>query len=129
MDINKVFTKTIKKIISNSLWARYIAPGPTCYVLNEKIFVYINPCDNFWDLYNTCKPQMTQLGIYLKKVSVNRVKLHRYSSPSNYQWRAHIPISCLCDKVFKESGLIAYLINDLTRRGRENELPTYLRRS
>ena len=127
-DINKIFFNAIKQIIHNSLWARYINYNSNNnYILNEKVFVYINPNDNFWDLWNNHKAAMQSLGIYMKKAYINRTPT-RWSRSGTYDWKVHIPIDCFRDSVFVESGLVDHLVDDLTLQGRSNELPEYLRR-
>lgn len=128
LDINKIFFNAIKQVIHNSLWARYITfESNNNYILNEKVFVYINPNNNFWDLWNNHKSAMQGLGIYMKKAYINRMPT-RWSKDGIYDWKVHIPIDCFRDFIFVESGLAVHLVNDLTLQGRSNELPEYLRR-
>lgn len=79
--------------IEMSRWGRYIIPGPASRIFDGRIFIYDNPCDNFWSLYDLSKAIFRVLGIRLSK--------------KDGVWQAHIPIRVLTDKVFVESGLAA----------------------
>lgn len=79
--------------IEASRWGRYISPGPASHIFDGTIFVYHDPCDNFWDLYELSKGIFRDLGIKLSK-------------PKGV-WVANIPIKVLTDKVFVNSGLAA----------------------
>lgn len=91
--IDDIFATSLPLFIESSRWGRYIFPGPASKVFENKIFQYWNPCPNFWDLYKLAKGIFRDLGIRVAKQSGT--------------WVAHIPIKCLTDKVFIESGLEA----------------------
>ena len=87
----ELLASSLPEMIKASRWGRYIVPGPAARVFDGTIFVYHDPCENFWDLYNLAKGIFRDLGIRLTK-------------PGGV-WEAHIPIRVLTDKVFVESGL------------------------
>ena len=91
--IDDIFSESLPLFIEASRWGRYIFPGPASRVLNNTIFKYHNPCPNFWDLYGMAKDIFRELGIRVSK--------------EKGTWVAYIPIRCLTDKVFIESGLEA----------------------
>ena len=82
----------MQKYIENTYWSRYIVLGPASEISTE-ILTYVNPCQNFWNLRETNKNIFKRLGIKVKK-------------RDDELWEAYIPINCLTDKVFFESGLI-----------------------
>ena len=87
----ELLASTLPELIKASRWGRYIIPGPASCVFDGTVFVYHDPCSNFWDLYELSKGIFRDLGIRLTK-------------PKGV-WEAHIPIRVLTDKVFVESGL------------------------
>ena len=89
--IDEVFAESLPLFIEASRWGRYILPGPASRVFDSTTFIYHNPCPNFWDLYEMAKGIFRDLGIRLTK--------------RGGTWLAHIPIKCLTDKVFIDSGL------------------------
>ena len=89
--ISELFEITVRAVIEASRWGRYIIPGPDSRVFDNAVFVYHNPCDNWWSLYNLGKALFSDLGIRLSK--------------SDSVWEARIPIEVLTDEVFIESGL------------------------
>ena len=91
--IEEVFAKALPNMIEASRWGRYISPGPAPHIRDNRTFVYHNPCDNFWDLYNLAKGIFRDIGIRMAK--------------QKGIWVAHIPIRVLTDKVFVASGLAA----------------------
>jgi len=91
--IDDIFAESLPLFIEASRWGRYIFPGPASRILDNTIFVYHNPCTNFWDLYELSKGIFRDLGIRVSK--------------ERGTWVAHIPIKCLTDKVFINSGLAA----------------------
>jgi len=91
--IDEIFAESLPLFIEASRWGRYIFPGPASRILDNTIFLYHNPCTNFWDLYEMSKGIFRDLGIRLSK--------------RGGTWVAHIPIKCLTDKVFIDSGLAA----------------------
>ena len=91
--IDELFAENLPKFIEASRWGRYIVAGPASYIHpSGSVFVYHNPCKNFWELYELSKGIFRNLGISLRKQGAT--------------WLAHIPIECLTDKVFVESGLV-----------------------
>ena len=101
--IEKVFGAFLPHHIESTRWARYIVPGPASRVFDGTIFVYNNPCDNFWSLYNLAKGLFSEIGIRLLK--------------SGCAWEARIPIDVLTDKGFVDSGLAAVEKTLLTHTG------------
>ena len=91
--IDDLFAESLPKLIEASRWGRYIAPGPASHVHDGTVFVYYDPCVNFWSLYRLGKGIFRDLGIRLSK--------------EKGFWLAHIPIRVLTDKVFVASGLAA----------------------
>lgn len=91
--IDDIFAESLPLFIEASRWGRYIFPGPASRIFENTIFVYHNPCTNFWDLYELSKGIFRDLGIRVSK--------------ERGTWVAHIPIKCLTDKVFINSGLAA----------------------
>ena len=91
--IGEVFDVFLPRYIESTRWGRYIVPGPSSRVFDGTIFVYHNPCSPFWNLYNLANGLFSNLGIRLSK--------------SDSLWEARIPIRCLTDKVFVDSGLEA----------------------
>ena len=91
--IGEVFDAFLPKHIAKTRWARYIIPGPASRVFDNAVFVYHNPCDSFWSLYNLGKALFSDLGIRLLK--------------SAGVWEARIPIEALTDRGFVDSGLAA----------------------
>lgn len=90
--IDELFAENLPKFIEASRWGRYIVVGPASRIHeNGTVFVYHNPCANFWDLYELAKGIFRDLGIRVLKRGAT--------------WLAHIPIAALTDKVFLESGL------------------------
>ena len=87
----ELLSETLPKLIEATRWGRYIVPGPASRVFDGSVFLYHDPCENFWDIYELSKGIFRDLGI-------------RLSKPSGV-WEARIPISVLTDKVFVESGL------------------------
>ena len=101
--IEKVFDAFLPHHIEATRWGRYIVPGPASRVFDVSIFVYNNPCDNFWSLYNLAKGLFSAVGIRLLK--------------SGCVWEARIPIDVLTDKGFVDSGLASVERTLLTHTG------------
>jgi len=91
--IDEIFAESLPLFIEASRWGRYISIGPASRIHDNTTFLYHNPSPNFWDLYELAKGIFRNLGIRLSK--------------RGGTWVAHIPIKCLTDKVFVESGLEA----------------------
>ncbi len=91
--IDAVFAESLPLFIEASRWGRYIIPGPASRIHDNRVFVYHNPCDGFWDLYDLAKGIFRDLGIRVSK--------------ERETWIARIPIRILTDKVFITSGLAA----------------------
>ena len=91
--IEKVFDAFLPQHIQATRWSRYIVPGSASRVFDGSLFVYHNPCANFWNLYNLAKGLFSEVGIRLLK--------------SGCAWEARIPIDVLTDKMFVDSGLAA----------------------
>ena len=91
--IEKVFDAFLPQHIQATRWSRYIVPGSASRVFDGSLFVYHNPCDNFWNLYSISKGLFCKLGIRLLKCKGI--------------WEARIPIDVLTDKGFVDSGLLA----------------------
>lgn len=89
--IDEIFAESLPLFIEASRWGRYIFPGPASRIFENTIFVYHDPCTNFWDLYEMSKGIFRDLGIRVSK--------------ERGIWVAHIPIKCLTDNVFIEAGL------------------------
>ena len=89
--IDDLFAESLPLFIKASRWGRYVMPGPASRVQNNTTFIYQNPSPNFWNLYELAKGIFRDLGIRVSK--------------QGGVWVAHIPIKCLTDKVFVESGL------------------------
>ena len=88
-----VFDAFLLEHIQATRWSRYIVPGSASRVFDGSLFVYHNPCANFWNLYNLAKGLFSEIGIRLLK--------------SGCVWEARIPIGTLTDKGFVDSGLAA----------------------
>ena len=91
--IEKVFDAFLPEHIAKTRWSQYVVPGQASRVFDGSIFVYHNPSDNFWSLYNLAKGLFSEVGIRLLK--------------SGGVWEARIPIGALTDKGFVDSGLLA----------------------
>ena len=89
----EVFDAFLPHHIEASRWGRYIVPGKASRIFDGSLFVYHNPCDNFWSLFNLAKGLFSEIGIRLLK--------------SGCVWEARIPIDALTDKMFIDSGLAA----------------------
>ena len=90
--IDEIFAQSVPSFIKASCWGRYIEPNDADSIRDNTVFVH-HPGENFWTLYNIARGIFRDLGIRLAK--------------KRGQWVAHIPISCLTDKIFSESGLAA----------------------
>lgn len=91
--IDALFAESLPLFIEASRWGRYICLGPASRIFDNRVLVYHNPCENFWDLYELSKGIFRDLGIRVSKRGAT--------------WEAHIPIRVLTDKVFIEVGLAA----------------------
>ena len=91
--IGEVFTAFLPQHIAKTRWSRYIVPGSASRVFDGTIFVYNDPCANFWTLHAIAKGLFSEIGIRLLK--------------SGCAWEARIPIDVLTDKMFVDSGLAA----------------------
>ena len=89
--IGEVFTAFLPQHIAKTRWSRYIVPGSASRVFDGTIFVYNDPCANFWTLHVIAKGLFSEIGIRLLK--------------SAGVWEARIPIGVLTDKGFVDSGL------------------------
>lgn len=90
--IDELFAENLPRFIEATRWGRYIVAGPASRIHeNGTVFICHNPCANFWDLYELAKGIFRDLGIRVRK--------------QGETWLAHIPIECLTDKVFLDSGL------------------------
>ena len=89
--INEVFASFIPQHIASTRWGRYVVPGQASRVFDGTLFVYHNPCDNFWNIYNLAGGIFKTLGIRLCK--------------NGGVWNARIPIAILTDRIFVDSGL------------------------
>ena len=101
--IEKVFDAFLPHHIESTRWGRYILPGPASRVFDGSIFIYNDPCGNFWSLYNLAKGLFSEAGIRLLK--------------SGCVWEARIPIDVLTDKGFVDSGLASVEKTILTHTG------------
>ena len=95
----------LPKHIAASRWGIYVIPSKQCRVFDGTTFIHTDPHPPFWNLYNLAKGIFRDLGIKLSKSSKG-------------VWVANIPVKCLTDKVFVESGLAGV---EKTLRTRTND--------
>ena len=91
--IDEIFAQSVPSFIKASRWGKYITPSDADSIFDNVTYLYHEPCESFWTLYNIAKGIFRDLGIRLCK--------------RRGMWVAHIPITCLTDKIFSESGLSA----------------------
>lgn len=89
--LDEVFAQSVPSFIKASRWGKYIEPNPESSIFDNVTYLYHEPCGSFWKLYEMARGIFRDLGIRVSK--------------QRGRWVAHLPIECLTDKVFRESGL------------------------
>ena len=89
--IDEVFAQSVPSFIKASRWGKYITPSDADSIFDNVTYLYHEPCESFWKLYEIARGIFRDLGIRVSK--------------QRGRWVAHLPIECLTDKIFSESGL------------------------